>query len=415
MHSVQEALAVVLRDAEPLGEEVVPLGKALDRVLARDVSSPIAIPPWDNASMDGYAVRAADVAAASAATPVVLAVVGTVAAGGHFSANVEPGTAVRIMTGAPIPPGADSVIRIEDTDRGIERVTILDARDAGRNVRARGEDLRDGQIALAAGTVIGPAQLGVLASVGAAALHVHRVPTVAVMSSGDELVDIDRFSEVLAGARIVSSNGYTLRAAVRQSGAAILDLGLVADDRAAISKAMRRGVECDLIITSGGVSAGAFDHTRDVVRGLGGDIRIERVRMRPGAPLGFGMIRNTPWIGLPGNPVSALVTFELFARPLIRMLRGERRLFPVPVPVVVDEDIVLAAPLTHFLRAIVALGEDGLLHARLTGSQGSGLLTSMARANALLIIPSDHEAVRRGASARALLLGGGLLADHATL
>jgi molybdopterin molybdotransferase len=232
------------------------------------------------------------------------------------------------------------------------------------------------------------------------------------MSTGDELVDVDRFHEVLAGTRIVSSNGYSLRASVQTAGAEVVDLGIVGDNPVALSDALSRGAECDAIVTSGGVSAGAFDHTRDVVRQLGGDIRIDRIRMRPGAPLGFGMIRGTPWLGLPGNPVSALVTFELFARPLIRKLRGERLLFPLPVSAVVDDDVALAAPLTHFLRAIVDEGEDGQLHARLTGAQGSGLLTSMARANALIAIPPERQVIARGEHVRVLLLGGPALADR---
>jgi molybdopterin molybdotransferase len=415
MLSVLEASAIILGTISPVGEEVVTLEQALERVLARDAISPVALPPWDNASMDGYAVRAEDVLAAQAASPVTLTVLGTIAAGGPVIGPLLPGTAIRIMTGAPIPAGADTVIRVEDSDRGTERVTILNARDAGRNVRPLGEDLHAGQIALAARTVIGPAQLGVLASIGTTAVHVHRRPAVAIMSSGDELVDVDRFHEVLAGTRIVSSNSYSLRAAVRGAGADIVDLGIVGDDPAALSDALDRGAACDAIITSGGVSAGAFDHTRDVVRRLGGDVRVDRVRMRPGAPLGFGMIRNTPWLGLPGNPVSALVTFELFGRPLIRKLRGELLLHAVTVGAVIEEDITLAAPLMHFMRAVLDDGEDGLLHARLTGPQGSGLLTSMARANGLVVIPPEREVVNKGEQVRVLLLGGMLLSDRLRL
>ena len=386
--SVAEASRAILADIRPLPSEEVPLSAALGRVLAHDVLSPVALPPWDNASMDGYAVRAADIES----TPVSLPVVATVPAGGSAPRPLAAGEAMRIMTGAPVPAGADSVIRVEDTDRGAERVTIGDARDAGRNVRPRGEDLVAGSVAVGAGTTIGPAQLGVLASVGAAEVQVHRRPRVGVLATGDELVDLDRFDEVLRGRRIVSSNSYTIRAAVALAGGEVVDLGLAPDDRAALGERLERaGAErCDLLLTSGGVSVGDFDFTREVLDALGARMRFWRVRIRPGGPLGFGLLGDVPWLGLPGNPVSAMVTFELFARPAIRRLRGECLLYSKPLPVVVDEEITISAPLTHFLRAVVSTGTDGALHARLTGPQGSGLLTSMARANALLVVPADR-------------------------
>ncbi|HKO16119.1 MAG TPA: gephyrin-like molybdotransferase Glp [Gemmatimonadaceae bacterium] len=415
--SVADASALTLADIAPLGTECVPLGLALGRVLARDVRSPLSLPPWDNASMDGYAVRAVDVAGATNERPVVLRVLEMLPAGSQPSRAVEPGAAVRIMTGAPIPPGADSVIRVEDTDRGNDRVAIRSARDAGRNRRPAGEDLRAGDVAIGAGTVLGPAQLGVLASVGAAEVEVYRVPRVAILATGDELVDLDRFDLVRAGARIVSSNSYTLRAAVAAAGGAPLDLGIAGDDRAALRERLREALHsgCDLVLTSGGVSAGELDFTREVLRELGAGMRVQRVRMRPGAPLGFGMLGAVPWLGLPGNPVSALVTFELFARPIIRRLRGEPRLFPRPMPVRVASDITLAAPLRHYLRVMIQPDADGALQARLTGPQGSGLLTSMARADALLVVPEERFAapVRAGEQLQALPLGEhGLLAER---
>lgn len=401
--TVEEASARILADVEPLPAESVRLGDALGRVLARDVRSPIAHPPWDNSSMDGYAVRSADVSGASANQPVVLPVLETVRAGQRATMEVRSGTAIRIMTGAPVPRGADGVIRVEDTDAGEWQVVIRDARDAGRNVRPRGEDLGVGDIAVTAGTTLAPAHLGVLASVGASSVDVHRRPRVAVLTSGDELVDVDRFDEVMRGDRIVSSNSYTLRAASALAGGDVMDLGIVGDDRDAFAKRLSDADSYDVLITSGGVSVGAFDFTKDVLRDLGAQLHLWRVRMRPGAPVGFGTLNGTPWIGLPGNPVSALVTFELFARPLIRRLRGESRIFRRPVDVQVSEEIRLAAPLTHFLRAVVQWTDDGL-RARLTGPQGSGLLTSMARANALLVIPADRTTVSAGESVHALLL-----------
>jgi molybdopterin molybdotransferase len=399
--SVEEASARILETVQPLSEEDVKLGDAAGRVLAQDVRSPVTLPPWDNAGMDGYAVRAADLMQINSALPVS----GVIAAGARTAATLAEGTAMRIMTGAPMPAGADTVIRVEDTDRGTEFVHFNDLRDLGKNIRLKGSELQKNDIAVYSGTVLGPAQMGVLASVGAARVRVHKVPSVAVITSGDELVDLDKFNEVEAGHAIVSSNSYTIRAAAAASGATVADYGIVRDDPRALANRIHAARTSDLIVTTGGVSVGAFDHTREVVRGLGGDVRIDRVRMRPGAPLAFGLIEGVPWLGLPGNPVSALVTFELFARPVVRRLRGEHAIFPLPVPVIVDESIELQAPLTHFLRCVVRPGEDGELHAKLTGSQSSAILTSMTIATGLLIVPHDRPRVGVGARLYAFLAG----------
>jgi molybdopterin molybdotransferase len=406
--TVREASARILAGVQPLGRERVALRDARGRVLAEDAISPIEHPPWDNSSMDGYAVRAADVSSATRQDPVVLSVLETIRAGQQPTQSVEIGTASRIMTGAPVPRGADTVIRVEDTDGGPERVTIFDPRDAGRNVRPRGEDLRIGDVAVARGSVLGPAQLGVLASIGCAEVPVHRRPRVAVVSSGDELVDVDQFDAVRRGERIISSNSYTLAAAARAAGADVLELGIVADDPVAYQRTIAGAAGCDLLITSGGVSVGAFDFTKDVLQSLGATLDLWRVRMRPGAPLGFGRLDEMPWLGLPGNPVSAMVTFELFARPLIRRLCGDAAIFRPMLTVQTRHELSIAAPLTHFLRAVVDW-ENGVPWAGLTGPQGSGLLTSMARANALLVVPPDRPLVRAGESLKALLLGEGAL------
>jgi molybdopterin molybdotransferase len=404
--TVAEASERILADVRPLPVVRVPLREALGRVLASDVVAPLSLPPWDNSSMDGYAVRATDVAGARPDAPAVLRVVGTIAAGGSADLTVGPGQAVRIMTGAPVPGGADTVVRVEDTDGGTDRVAVRSARDAGRNVRPRGEDLARGAVALAAGTLIGAAQLGVLASVGATDVDIHRRPIVGILSSGDELVDVDRFDEVLAGRRIVASNSYTLWALAQAAGGEPVDLGLVGDDPGAIRARLEQGLSsCDVLVTSGGVSVGAFDFTREVVTALGAELRLWRVRMRPGAPIGFGLVRDVPWLGLPGNPVSAMVTFELFARPALRRMAGHRLLFRRPVSVRLDEPVTLAAPLMHFMRAVVTPAADGVVAtARLTGPQGSGLLTSMARANALVVVPEDRMRVEAGELLRAILL-----------
>jgi molybdopterin molybdotransferase len=231
-----------------------------------------------------------------------------------------------------------------------------------------------------------------------------------VLSSGDELVDVGQFDAVRRGERIVSSNSYTLANSVRAAGGEVIDLGIVPDDPAAYVERLSSARDSDLLITSGGVSVGAFDFTKDVLRSLGAELRLWRVSMRPGAPLGFGTLGELPWLGLPGNPVSALVTFELFARPLIRRQRGEANIFRRTLAVRVRDEVSIQAPLTHFMRAVVDWESDGAW-IRLTGPQGSGLLTSMARANALLIVPPDRPVVRPGESARAMLLGETALAS----
>lgn len=397
-----EACERILADIAPLASEVVSIKEGLGRVLAEDVRSPLALPPWDNASMDGYAVRAQDVQGASRTSPRVLPVVGTVAAGAASTRHLEPGEALRIMTGAPVPAGADSVIRVEDTDAGEKDVRVFADRDALRNVRLRGEDLTEGEIAVHGGTELHAAHLGLLASVGRAAVPVVRKPRVAVLASGDELVDVDRFDEVLAGAKIVTSNSYTLEAAVREAGGEPVSMGTVGDDPVLLRERLQ-ACDCDLLLTTGGVSVGAFDFTRPVLAELGVTLRFWRVRIRPGAPVGFGLLRGTPWLGLPGNPVSTLVTFELFARPAIRKMLGHSLLFRRLVSVRAAETITIGAPLMHFLRAQITERDDGFV-ARLTGPQGSGLLSSMARANALLVVPPDRPRIEAGETVRAMFL-----------
>jgi molybdopterin molybdotransferase len=403
MFTVLDASARILSGIAPLDVERVPLLDALGRVLAAPVDSPIDIPAWDNSAMDGYAVRGADIVGASADAPVTLTVIESIPAGAFATRAVSSGTAIRIMTGAPMPEGADSVVRVEDTDGGLERVTVRNARDAGRNVRGRGEDIERGRRVLEAGTPLGAAQLGVLASVGAGTVAAHRRPRVAYLASGDEIVDLDRFDEVLAGRKIASSNSYTLNALIRDAGGEPVGLGIARDDPADLRERLLRGVDADLLLTSAGISAGEYDYVRPVLEELGVTLDVWKVRMRPGAPLGSGRLRGVPWIGLPGNPVSTMVTFELFVRPVIRRMLGHERLYRVPVPVTLEEPVSIGTRLTHFLRAIVTERPEGRT-ARLTGPQGSGILTSMARANALLIVPEDRPRLAAGEVAHALLL-----------
>jgi len=407
MLSVHEAANRISGSVRALPTVRVPLADALGCVLAEDLLSPITLPHWDNSAMDGYAVHGEDVLGAEETHAVSLPVVGTIPAGGFAERALARGEAMRIMTGAPMPTGADTVIRVEDTDGGLSRVRILKDRDVRKNVRKAGEDVHRGQIAIPAGTPIGAAQIGVLASIGAGEVPVHRRPRVAILGSGDELVDLDEFDKVLAGKRIVSSNKYTIEALVKLAGGVPISLGHAPDSLAAVRDLMLQAVaaEPDLIITSAGVSVGEHDHTRTAVEELGTALDFWRVRMRPGAPVGFGQVRGIPWIGLPGNPVSVMVTFELFVRPTIRRLLGLTRVHRRPVQVTLEEPVSIGAKLTHFYRAIVAPRADGTLGARLTGPQGSGILTSMSLANALLVVPEDRTTVAAGEQLSALLLG----------
>jgi molybdopterin molybdotransferase len=402
--SVAEAVARILADVSRGPVERVALSDALGRVLASPAVSPITLPAWDNSAMDGYAVRGIDVERASSDAPVTLPVLETIAAGGFASRPLPPASAMRIMTGAPLPEGADTVVRVEDTDGGTATVTVRNARDVRKNIRYRGEDIHEGARVLDAGVSVQAAQLGVLASIGSAHVDVYARPRVAIMTSGDELVDLDRFEEVRTGRKIVSSNSYTLDALVRDAGGVPVSVGTARDDPADIRARLERAASSDLIVTSAGISVGEFDHLRNVLDEMGLDLKFWRVKMRPGAPLGFGLLRGTPWIGLPGNPVSTMVTFDLFVRPAIRKMRGHERLFRRPVPVTLEEPISIGARLTHFLRATVRPGDNGQLLARLTGPQGSGILTSMSKAEALLIVPEERSRVEAGETVHAFLL-----------
>jgi len=401
-----EAARLMLEPCAPLPPERRGLREALDLVLAEDVDSPIDLPPWDNSAMDGYALRAAEVTGATRERRMTVRVVETVAAGQFPQRPLTPGEATRIFTGAPIPAGADTVIRQEDTEVLADgTVAVLDDRDAGRNVRHRGEDIRKGDRVLAAGTALGPAQLGVLASIAHGAPLVHRPPHVAFLASGDEIVDLDRAPEILAGEKIATPNSYTLFGMIRRPGGVPVDLGIARDSKESLRARLAGATDADLLVTTAGVSVGEHDLVRAVLTEMGCEIKLWRIRMRPGAPVGFGLLAGKPWIGLPGNPVSTMVTFELFVRPMIRRLLGHPLPFRRTVTVCVGEPITLGPRLRHFLRAIVRPeGAGGVLTARLTGPQGSGILTSMARANALLIVPEDRATVAVGEALPALVL-----------
>jgi len=401
--SAREAALRILEEVRRQPPLRVPLDDALDAVLAEDVISPLDIPAWTNSAMDGYAARAADVRGATADAPVRLRVVEQLPAGSFPTRTIGPGECARIFTGAPLPEGSDGVIRQEDTDLGSEVVSIFKDRDAGINFRRAGEDLRRGATALAAGAELGPAELGVLASVAVSHPVIYRRPRVAILGSGDEIVDVDQADEILSGRKIASSNTHTLVALVRRAGGEPVNLGVARDTRESLREHLRRALECDLVVTTAGISVGEHDFVRQVVGELGGELRFWKLRMRPGAPVGFGLLGTAPWIGLPGNPVSTMVTFELFVRPAIRRMTGRALPFRRAIDVTIAERITLGPKLQHFLRAVVTEGPRGST-VRLTGPQGSGILTSMVLANALLIVPEGEQDLPPGTPARAIVL-----------
>lgn len=399
----REAALRILEDVRPQPALRVPLDDALGSVLADDVASPLDIPAWTNSAMDGYATRAADVRGASDAAPVRLRVVEEIPAG-HFPLKaVGPGECARIFTGAPLPGGTDGVVRQEDTDEGRDVVTIFKDRDAGANLRHVGEDVRRGTVVLQRGALLGPAELGVLASLAVAHPMVHRRPRVAIMGSGDEIVDVDQPEEILSGRKIASSNTHTLVALVRLAGGEPVNLGVARDTRESFREHLAAAREADLLVTTAGISVGEHDYVRPVLEEMGATQKFWKLRMRPGAPVGFGLLGDVPWVGLPGNPVSTMVTFELFVRPAIRKMCGHALPFRRSVRATMAEAVTLKPKLQHFLRAVLTEGPDGL-EARLTGPQGSGILTSMVKANALLVIPEGQFETPAGSKVTAILL-----------
>ncbi|MFQ5703548.1 MAG: gephyrin-like molybdotransferase Glp [Gemmatimonadales bacterium] len=397
----REAANIIIDSVRPLPGTTVTLTGALDRVLARDIHSAIDVPHWDNSAMDGYAVRSEDILGRC---PVALNIIERVPAGASPEKILQPGECARIFTGAPVPAGADGVVRQEHTtplDDG--RVRVDEDTDARGNVRRKGEDIPKGSLVFSRGTQLGPAHLGVLASVAETEICVHRAPVVAILASGDEIVDPTERDSILQGKKIASSNTYTLTSMVRRAGGEVLQLGIAPDDPAELRRYVSSATEADFLITTGGVSVGEHDYLRSVLEDMGADIQFWRIRMRPGAPVGFGLLHQLPWLGLPGNPVSAMVGFELFARPAIRRMLGHDRLFRRAVTVTTEEPIHLTAPLRHFLR-IAVHERHGKYYASLTGAQGSGILSSMARADALMIVPEDRVDVDPGSALSAILL-----------
>ena len=381
MLTVEEALEQILSRVTPLPTERVPLMGALGRALAEDVVSSREIPPWANSSMDGYAVRAND----TRDVPARLAVVGTVTAGAMPSRDVRGGEAVRIFTGAPLPAGADAVIPQEDTEASDGHVTLKSAVETGAYVRPRGEDLRVGDTVLSSGVALGPAEIGLLATLGYSQVLVHRRPRVAILSTGNELVELGR--EPGPG-QIPNTNSYSLFAQVLEAGAEPMNLGIAVDKLDAIEQRLQWGAGADVLLSSAGVSVGDYDFVKVALTRAGAELHLWQVSMRPGKPITFGTLGRRSVFGLPGNPVSAMVTFELFVRPALRRLAGFSALHRLRLRARALGPIDNPGHRRGYLRVTLERDARGW-GARLTGDQGSAILTSMVRADGLAVVTGD--------------------------
>lgn len=411
MISVEEALGRIMPHFHVLKPEEVDILESLDRVLANDVHSNMDIPPFANSAMDGYAVRPRDLRGASQENPIDLRVIGNLAAGYTSDLMVEQGTALRIMTGAPSPKGSNAVVRFEDTSEGLgseqwngrkgtDTIRVFVEAMPGENVRPLGEDVRAGELVLEKGTVIRPAEIGLMASLGLPAVCVIRRPRVAVLATGDELLTID---QPLQPGKIRNSNEYSVSALVLRYGGIAVRLGIARDNAKDLTCKIREGIVrgIDLFITSAGVSVGDYDVVKDVLNSEG-TMHFWQVRMKPGKPLAFGVVNDVPLIGLPGNPVSSMVSFEQFARPAILKMQGRTKLVKPTVEAVLEEDVRNSGR-RGYVRVVLTRKDDGW-SAGTTGGQGSGVLTSMVRASGLAIIPEDVTLARAGERVRVQVL-----------
>ena len=407
MISVEEARDRILAFFERLPVERRSLLDALGQVLAEDIVAPFDVPPLDNTAMDGYAVRASDTTGATEQKPRTLRVIANLAAGYVMDTSVGPGEAVRIMTGAPMPPGTDSTVPFEETDESMrsvgqapvtgDTVQVFKAAHSGANIRFRAEDVKTGQTVIPAGRVLRASEVGVLASIGLIDVPVYRRPIVAILSTGDEITEP---GQPLLPGRIYDANAHSIAAMVKQYGGIPRLLGIAHDTFDDLTAKIHEGLDADMLVTSAGVSRGDFDIVKDVLA-REGSIDFWTVRMRPGKPLAFGAFtapdgRRVPHLGLPGNPVSSMVSFELFGRPAIFAMLGRSDWERPMVRATTRDRVVNADGRRFYGRCVVTLGDDGRYYASLTGPQGSGILTSMSAANALTVIPEDINAAEPG-------------------
>ncbi len=394
MITFQEARDRILSEVSALPAESCALSSLLGRILAQDIISSFDIPPRDNSAMDGFAVRCQDIAAASPRNPVRLEVIEDVPAGRVSAKSVGRGQAIRIMTGAPIPEGADCVVPVENTEiqNSKSQVRIKISVEPGEHIRRQGEDVKAGEVLIPKGARLRPQEVGLLASLGMTEAMVARKPVVGILSSGNEIVPP---GQRLGPGQIYDANRYSLAAQAAQANAEVRDYGIVADDLENIMETLQRAAgECDLILTSGGVSVGDYDLMKQALSDLG-QMNFWQVAQKPGKPVAFGHIRGKPVLGLPGNPVSAMVIFDQYVNPLLWKMQGASVILKEQITAVCDQDIKKPLGRREFLRASVEW-RQGQYHVRLTGPQGSGILTSMVKARALMILPEDLAQVRAG-------------------
>jgi molybdopterin molybdotransferase len=404
MISVEDALHKILDVFVPLGQEKVDILSSLGRVIGEDIYASRNIPPGDNSAMDGYAVRWEDIRGASRGKPVVLNVIEDIPAGAIPQKSIGKGEASRIMTGAPVPDGANAIVRVEDTAKHGRRVDVFAQAKKGQDIRLAGEDVRDGELVIARGDVIRPAEIGMLASLGRSFIMVYQRPIVAVLATGDELVDIDDNPNPW---QIVSSNSYSLAAQIIDCGGIPLQIGIAKDTREDLVSKFKAALRADVIVSSGGVSVGDYDLVKDVMKEVGNKMQFWRVAMRPGRPLAFGSMGGVPMFGLPGNPVSSMVSFEQFVRPSILKMMGHKNLFRRTVKATIREDITKKKGAKHFIRARVEY-KNGRFMVTSTGDQGSGILKSMVRASGLIILPENSTSAKKGDEVAVQLIDGSL-------
>jgi molybdopterin molybdotransferase len=418
MISVEEALEKILQEVDTLEEEYVPILDTMGQVLAEDIKSDINVPPLDNSAMDGYAVLYEDTKGASREFPKYLRVIDTVMAGSISKKEVVPGTAIRIMTGAAVPAGANSVVQFENTDeaqrkesangQSINQVGIFAEAKDGLNIRRAGEDISKGTLALKKGTVIRSAEIGLMASLGYSRVKAIRRPVVAIFSTGNELMDVN---QTLTEGKIYDSNSFSIASLVKRYGCIPKILGIAIDNEEAIASKLNEARDADMVLTTGGVSMGDYDMVKDILA-RDGELVFWKVRVKPGKPLAFGKIkgvsrngeaRSIPHLGLPGNAVSCMVSFELFVRPALLKMMGKKHIAKPTVEAILEDSVINDAGRRIYDRAIVER-RNGRYYARLTGPQGSGILTSMSLANGLVLIPEDRKEVRKGEIVQALML-----------
>lgn len=392
MISVKSALEAILNEIRPLGFESVPVERASGRVLGEDIAARGGNPPWDNSAMDGYALRAADTAGASPEKPIKLNVLYDLPAGQTPRGPVAGGEAVRIMTGAPMPQGADSVVMVERTEPGEGFVLVKAVARPGDNIRRQGEDFKTGETVIKKGAFIRPSEVSMLATVGVPFVFVHKRPRVAVISTGDELSDI---FEAPGFGKITNSNGYALSALVAAAGAVPIQLGIARDTRESLKEKLETAMSADCIVSSGGVSVGDYDFVKDVLKEMGSSMIFWKVAMKPGKPLAFGVIGGKPAFGLPGNPVSSMVAFEQFVRPSLLKMAGRNDIFRRAFEARITKELKIKPGRMNFIRAELALGDGGFTAAPLDG-QGSGMISTMVKANSFIIVPEGSEGFRAG-------------------